>query len=442
MKDLAEPGHASMGGQFIPSVLMLRCAALSHHAVRAAARHAGLALTVEFAENRREFLDQLRHGITGVLIAGPEGLPGIEIREIIERACSAEPPIPVLLAGGPVAESESIRILGMGATEVLPSGEMERLPSAIARALRVRQSALLHAQAQRELDRTAIMLRENQKLITIGRLAASIAHEINNPLESIANLLFLLGAENNLSPTAVGYLALAQRELDRVAQISRQTLSFSRETTSPVRARVDELLEEVLTLYRRHILEKDLRVERRYDCPEEALLYPGEMRQVLSNLVTNAIEASLPHGQLRLRLRPARSWSDPGVRGLRLSVGDNGSGIPPDVQRRLGEPFFTTKGQRGTGLGLWVTRSILQRCGGEMQLRSSVHPARHGTVFSIFLPTNLRPQKVDRPAREPGGDNSAPGSVTTFPPPASGSGRALATCGQAFSRRRMAPTER
>ncbi len=431
-----------MGGQFIPSVLMLRCAALSHHAVRAAARHAGLALTIEFAENRREFLDELRRGTTDILIAGLEGLPGIEIREVIERACSAEPPIPVLLAGGRVAESESVRILGKGATEVLQSGEMERLPSAIARAFKLRQSAVLHAQAQRELDRTAVMLRENQKLITIGRLAASIAHEINNPLESIANLLFLLGQEKNQPPAVAGYLSLAQHELDRVAQISRQTLSFSRETTSPVRARVDELLEEVLTLYRRHILEKDLRVERRYDCPEEALVYPGELRQVLSNLVTNAIEASLPHGHLQLRLRPARSWSDPGVRGLRLSVGDNGSGIPPDVQRRLGEPFFTTKGQRGTGLGLWVTRSILQRYGGEMQLRSSVHPARHGTVFSIFLPTNLRPQKVDRPAREPGGDNSAPGSVTTFPPPASGSGRALATCGQATSRRRMALTER
>jgi signal transduction histidine kinase len=110
--------------------------------------------------------------------------------------------------------------------------------------------------------------------------------------------------------------------------------------------------------------------------------------------VTNAVEASLPHGRLRLRIRFARSWSDPGVRGIRVSVGDNGSGIPAEVQRRLGEPFFTTKGQRGTGLGLWVARSIVQRYGGEIQLRSSVKPERHGTVFSIFLPTNLRPQKV------------------------------------------------
>jgi len=416
MRDLAETGHVSMGGQSIPGVLMLRCSALSHHAVRAAARHASLALNIEFAENRREFLDELRRGSTDLLIAGPEGLPDIEVREVIERARSSEPPIPVLLAGGRINEPEAIRILREGATEVLQSGEMERLPSAIARALKVRQAAVLQSHAQHELDRTAVMLRENQKLITIGRLAASIAHEINNPLESITNLLFLLGEEKDLSPTVSSYLALAQRELDRVAQISRQTLKFSRETTGPVRAHIDELLDEVLTLYSRRIMEKNLRVERQYDCREEAFVYPGEMRQVLSNLITNAVEASSMRGRLRLRIRSTRSWTDPGVRGVRISVGDNGSGIPADVQRRLGEPFFTTKGQRGTGLGLWVTRSIIHRYGGEIQLRSSVDATRHGTVFSIFLPTNLRPQKVDSPPEKPEGEGTTSGgSVTPFP---------------------------
>jgi signal transduction histidine kinase len=162
------------------------------------------------------------------------------------------------------------------------------------------------------------------------------------------------------------------------------------------------------------MMEKNLRVERQYDCPEEALVYPGEMRQVLSNLVTNAVEASLPNGHLRVRVRCTRSWNDPGVRGIRVSVGDNGSGIPLEVQRRLGEPFFTTKGQRGTGLGLWVTRAIVKRYGGELQLRSSVDSRRHGTVFSIFLPTNLRPRVVEMspPQPETGDrpDNSHTGS--------------------------------
>jgi len=413
-------GRATMTGSSIPAVLMLRCAALSHHAVRAAARHAGLRLTLEFAENRREFLEELSHGSTDLIIAGTEGLIDIDIREVIDRARSAESPIPVLLAGGRVGEAGAIRMLREGATEIVQSGEMERLPSAIARALKVRQSAIVQSHAQHELDRSAVMLRENQKLITIGRLAASIAHEINNPLESVMNLLFLVGEEKNLPSTVMGYLALAQRELDRVAQISRQTLKFSRETTGPVPVHVEELLEEVLSLYGRRMMEKNLRVERQYDCGEEAIVYPGEMRQVLSNLVTNAIEASSLRGRIRLRVRCTRSWSDPGVRGIRVSVADTGSGIPPEVQHRLGEPFFTTKGQRGTGLGLWVTRSIIQRYGGEMQLRSSVHPDRHGTVFSIFLPTNLRPRAVDRRPHGSNGDNGGSGSVTPFPTPGSG----------------------
>ncbi|HEX3985701.1 MAG TPA: hybrid sensor histidine kinase/response regulator [Acidobacteriaceae bacterium] len=384
-----------MTGESIPGVLMLRCSALSHHAVRAAAHQAGLRLIVDFAENRREFLEELRRGTTDLIVAGPEALPDLELREIFNRAKSAHPPIPVILAGGRMGQSEAVRILRNGAAEVLQSGEMERLPTTLARALKVRQSAVAQARAQEELDRTAVLLRENQKLITLGRLAASIAHEINNPLESITNLLYLLGEERDLTGSARSYLALAQKELGRVGQISRQTLNFSRETTGPVRAKIDELLEEVLSLYSRRTMEKNLRVERQYDCPEEALVYPGEMRQVLSNLITNAVEASSPNGRLRVRVRCTRSWTHSGVRGIRVSVGDNGSGIPLEVQRRLGEPFFTTKGQRGTGLGLWVTRAIVERYGGEMQLRSSVHPRRHGTVFSIFLPTNLRPRVVE-----------------------------------------------
>ncbi|MGA8528654.1 MAG: histidine kinase dimerization/phospho-acceptor domain-containing protein, partial [Acidobacteriaceae bacterium] len=263
-----------MTGESIPGVLMLRCSALSHHAVRAAARHAGLNLIIDFAENRREFVEELRRGNTDLIVAGPEALPDLELREIFNRARSAHPPIPVVLAGGRIAQSEAIRILRSGAAEVLQSGELERLPTALARALKVRQSSVARAKAQEELDRTAILLRDNQKLITIGRLAASITHEINNPLESITNLLYLLAEEAALSPASRNYLALAQKELSRVAQISRQTLNFSRETTGPIRAHVDHLLEEVLSLYSRRIMEKNLRVERQYDCPEEALVYP------------------------------------------------------------------------------------------------------------------------------------------------------------------------
>ena len=396
-----------MKGQSIPGVLLLQGSEppgsepsrtmLSQEAVRTAAARAGLAFALESAYQRRDFLERLRAGLVDIILVTQAGLPDVELSEVIERARSAEPPIPVVIIGEKGGGAGVLSHLRGGANEILQSPDAGHLPTVLAAALKLRLSSIQQTRVQQDLERTAVTLRENQKLITIGRLAASIAHEINNPLESVTNLLYLLGEEQGLSQSAHGYLSLARRELDRVAQISRQTLNFSRETAAPVSAHIQELLEEVLSLYSRRMMEKNLRVQRQYDCAEEAVVYPGEMRQVLSNLITNAVEASSRNGLLRIRVRCTRSWSDHGVRGVRVSIGDTGSGIAPEVQRRLGEPFFTTKGQRGTGLGLWVTRSIIQRYGGEIQLRSSIDPKRHGTVFSIFLPTNLRPHRVDRP---------------------------------------------
>lgn len=398
--------NADIHNESSSRVLTVLASGMSHQALRLAAYRADLPVTFDVAATRSEFLEQVRSGSVDAIVASEEGLADLELRDILDRARSAEPSIPVILTVPAADERQAVHFLRIGATEVIPVADLAHFPSVLARALKVRQSAVSQAADQQELDRTAATLRENQKLITLGRLAASITHEINNPLESMTNLLFLLGEEQDLSQTSRGYLAMAQRELERVGQIARQTLNFSRETSGPVRVHIDSLLEEVLSLYGRRIMEKNLRVERQYDCSDQAVVYPGEMRQVLSNLVTNAIEASSAHGRLRLRVRRTRSWSDPGVRGIRISVADTGSGIPAEVQRRLGEPFFTTKGQRGTGLGLWVTRSIMQRYGGEMQLRSSVDPKRHGTVFSLFLPTNLRPQVVDRPSGPSGPENS------------------------------------
>ena len=248
-----------------------------------------------------------------------------------------------------------------------------------------------------ETDQVAQILRDNQKLITLGRLAASIAHEINNPLESITNLLYLM--EQSSPEKAAEYLKLAQRELSRVVQISKQTLTFSRETRGAVRVQLPELIEEVLGLHARRVGDKSLRVVRQYETYEPVTVFPGEMRQVLSNLISNAIEATSERGRIVIRIRAGRRWAGRDVRGLRLSIGDNGSGIPADVRQRLGEPFFTTKGQGGTGLGLWVTRSILSRYGGSLQLRSSVSSTRHGTVFSLFLPLHIGSLTVF-----PGGD--------------------------------------
>lgn len=248
--------------------------------------------------------------------------------------------------------------------------------------------------APSDLQQVAELLRENQKMVSLGRLAAAIAHEINNPLESITNLLYLMGMDRDSPEKWEEYLKLAQKELERVVQISKQTLSFSRETDIPVRIRLHDLLDEVLLLYARRIVEKNIRVVRQYESQEMVMVFPGEMRQVLSNLIVNAVEAMKKEGVLRLRVRAAHMWQGSVGRGIRLSIGDNGSGIPPEVRSRLGEPFFTTKGQSGTGLGLWVTHSILSRYGGMLQLRSSIEPEHHGTVFSLVLPASPRPLEV------------------------------------------------
>ena len=259
---------------------------------------------------------------------------------------------------------------------------------------------------QMKLDQVAKVLRENQKLISLGRLAASIAHEINNPLESITNLLYLM--EPDMPEKSSAYLKLAQRELSRVVQISKQTLTFSRETKALVRVQLAELIEEVLALHNRRVSDKNLRVVRQYETTEPVTVFPGEMRQVLSNLISNAIEATAPRGRIVIRIRAARRWSGRGTRGLRVSIGDNGTGIPASLRRRLGEPFFTTKGQGGTGLGLWVTNSILKRYGGNMQLRSSISPVRHGTVFSLFLPSAMNSVAIF-----PGGEAEHPAASGT-----------------------------
>lgn len=395
--DLALPGGVEGTTGPMAGVLILRSSSLSHSTVRRAALRAGLPIALTPALHRSDVLEVLNRGSIDVILAGVGGLPDLSFQELIEKAGAARPPVPVILVGRQIEESSVLELLRAGAADYVEFSMLDRLPSAIERALLAREQREAQARTQRELDVAAGTLRDTQRLITVGRLAASIVHEINNPLESVTNLLYLLGEETSLSDSARGYLDMARRELDRVSKISHQTLNFVREAPSPQRTRIDELLDEVLSLYGRRIAEKNITVRRQYDYSEETTVYPGEMRQVLSNLLTNAIEASAENGSLCLRIRGSRSWSDPGVRGIRISVGDNGSGMEPAVQRRLGEPFFTTRGQKGTGLGLWVTRSIVQRHGGEIQLRSSTAPGRHGTVFSIFLPTNLGPRAVQNP---------------------------------------------
>jgi len=225
-------------------------------------------------------------------------------------------------------------------------------------------------------------VRRSEKLATAGRLAASIAHEINNPLEAVLNLLYLA---RNDPRQAEHYLTMAEEEVGRVARLAQQTLGFVRDTSSVARMDPARIMDEILQLYARKLESKQIRVIRRYRGQFQISGYSGEVRQLLANLLVNAVDAMEDGGCLRVRV--GESQLSDGRSGVRLTVADNGSGIPRENLRRLFEPFYTTKQEAGTGLGLWVSRGIVEKHGGSIRVRSRSEGRYRGTVFSVFLPS-------------------------------------------------------
>jgi PAS domain S-box-containing protein len=242
-------------------------------------------------------------------------------------------------------------------------------------------------------------LRKTEKLAATGRLAASIAHEINNPLEAITNLLFLLRNYCQLEDPALNYVAMAEHEAKRISEITQQTLRFYRQSTLPTRANMGDLLDSVLGLYNGRLNTLNISVERDYDPEMDLFCFSGEVRQVFANLVGNAIDASIGGGRLLVRARRSHNWKDPSQVGVRFAVADTGTGMEPAVRERVFEAFFTTKEVTGTGLGLWVSHEIIVKHRGLVHLRS--RPAQDGqssgTVFEIFIPDD---PKLAAPVRK------------------------------------------
>jgi PAS domain S-box-containing protein len=234
-------------------------------------------------------------------------------------------------------------------------------------------------------------LRRSEKLVAVGRLAASIAHEINNPLESLTNLLFLLQTHASLSEPARNYAALADHELRRVARITKQMLAFYRESARPVMLSVADLLDSALELYAPRLRDLGISVDKQYAAAGEMEGFPSDIRQLLVNLLGNAIEASPPNGRIRLRITASRERNYLRRPGVRLIVADHGAGISHGNRKKIFDPFFTTKGEAGTGLGLWVSRGIVQKHDGTMYFKSSVKKGSSGTVFCVFLPATAAP---------------------------------------------------
>jgi PAS domain S-box-containing protein len=226
---------------------------------------------------------------------------------------------------------------------------------------------------------------QSEKLAVVGRLTALIAHEINNPLESVMNLLYLSRTSNRLEEIHP-FLETAEHELRRVSAITNQSLRFYKQTSHPTSASCDDLIDGVLAIYRSRLANSNTIVQKRSRATTMVFCFEGEIRQVLNNLIGNAIDAMSPTGgRLLVRSRHATNWRT-GVRGLVLTVADTAAGIAPDTLKRIFEPFFTTKGLLGTGLGLWVSYEIVGRHRGSLRVRSSQKPGKSGTVFTLFLP--------------------------------------------------------
>ncbi len=226
-------------------------------------------------------------------------------------------------------------------------------------------------------------LQSNERLAVAGRLSASIAHEIHNPLDTVGNLLFLIDRQIEKQPAVQQLISTAQTELHRVSQISRNMLTLHRESDTPSQFSVGELLDGVVALIDETLAKgrRKIRVEHGFEGQIEG--FPAELRQVFTNVIKNAVEATAEGGIIRVLSVPIH---EPDRNGVLVHVADNGVGIPAEIQAKLFTPFASTKQESGSGLGLWVSHCILEKHGGAIQLSSSTDPRNPGTTVSVFLP--------------------------------------------------------
>jgi len=240
-----------------------------------------------------------------------------------------------------------------------------------------------------EQKRLEQVLRTAEKQAAMGRVAAGIAHEINNPLETVANVIYLLRDHPSLDDDARELARIANEEMDRVRHIARQTLAFCRDSESPVSVSLRLILDDVLEAFRRQIQTNRVAVERRIETDGLVVAFPVELRQIFINLIANSLQAMPEGGTLRVSMAHGSEWAaNPSRPGIRVSVTDTGIGIPAKHRRKVFEPFFTTKAEKGTGLGLWVSRGIVQKLDGTIRFRCTKWRGRSLTCFAVFIPTD------------------------------------------------------
>ena len=237
-----------------------------------------------------------------------------------------------------------------------------------------------------ERKRAEAALQASEKMAATGRIAATISHELRNPLDSVIQLLYVLKQSTRLGNAERQQLELIDQELHRMTEVTQQTLAMHRQSSSMVPVNPAKLLDGVLLLYGNKIRASKIRVERRYDWLGELPGFPAELRQVFTNLIVNAVEAMPAGGGLRVHIRRTRQTGAMGRDGVVISLLDTGTGIPKDVRKRIFEPFFSTKGEKGSGVGLWVSSGIVERHHGTIRVHSDSRPGRSYTCFQVFLP--------------------------------------------------------
>lgn len=237
--------------------------------------------------------------------------------------------------------------------------------------------------------KTERALRTSEKLASVGRLAATIAHEINNPLEAVTNLVYLAKFKA-VRKDVREFLAAAEEELARVSHLTRQSLGFYRETKEASPVRIGPMLNPLISIFAARTRNKNVDIRAEIKDDPEIYAVSGEIRQLITNLLSNSIDAVTKGGRIRVRVSAASEWTGERRSGVRLTVGDSGTGILKSARSTLFEPFFTTKKDVGTGLGLWVCKGIVERHGGSIRVKSSTVPGRSWSVFSVFLPLSTQ----------------------------------------------------
>jgi len=321
----------------------------------------------------------------------PEVLPSAvadKLEEAVLRVFSTEQPVRNFELSGEIGPSGSAEKLNRAWTWLVSAYPVRTNPN------NVRWAGVIVLDAS-DRKRSEEALRRSEKLAVTGRLAASIAHEINNPLEAITNLLFLMRNFTKLDEQGRNYVAMAEHEVRRIAEITQQTLRFYRQSTLPARTTMADLLDSVLSLHQGRFNSLGIHVERDYDSALDLFCFAGEIRQVIANLVGNSVDAMNNGGRILVRARRSRNWRESSQAGVRFVVADTGVGMEPEVRQRVFEPFFTTKEVTGTGLGLWVSHTIILKHHGLVHVRSRAAVAQSkgraagsGTVFEIFIPDN------------------------------------------------------